>query len=173
MERIKVTFDLKICRLEGSHWNRENKTELAKQLYKDQGIYRHSIENRLYIIFNESKSSSVEFFEENQTVMIHDIIQMLIQPENYWFKITVENKPILVCIILIQRNRYASIGDTHVHPLGQGLRELSKADFEDGFLSTLNWVSSNLIQPHTNRYEHGLDGFILLPKNLVTHLESD
>jgi hypothetical protein len=169
LEQIRVPFDLKMSKLEGRDWPIFDKKLLAGHLYERQGNFRKSYENRLFILFIDSPSSSTIFLQRNEIVMIREILEMLKSPEKFWFPLWVGNEPKKVwsCIILIQKNHYLEVNGIHQHDLGNGLREIDKAEFSTKFMQHLSLVSDGQIIPNNNTKEHGIDGYILLPKTLI------
>lgn len=170
MEQIRVPFDLKMSKLEGRDWPIFDKKLLAWYLYEKQGKFRESYnDNRLFILFLNSPTSSTVFLQRNEIVMIREILEMLKCPENHWFPLVVgnESKKIWACVILLQEGQYLPADGIHQHNLGDGLRERDKAEFSTKFVQHLSLVSDGKIVPNSNTKEHGIDGYILLPKSLM------
>jgi len=172
LEKIKVGFDLKFGKLQYDNWDRNNMQNLARELYEHQGEYRIDYSNRLFILFDESPSSSVPFLKRNEPIMLQKVIEMSKNPEKYWFNITVRGKKLLSCIILIPKTEY-KVFDQGQHRIRTGMSEPEKAEFAHQFLKHMNWVTDGIIIPHDNPKERGLDGFIFLSETLVKNLESD
>lgn len=172
MAQIKVGFDLKFGKLQYDSWNRNDVHILARELYERQGEYRIHYSNRLFILFDESPSSTIPFLKHNEVLMLRKVVEMSHNPEKFWFAITVEDKKVFSCVILIPKTEY-KVFDEGQYIIKQGLSDPEKADFAHQFLRHMNWVTDGIIIPHDNPKERGLDGFIFLPENLVKKLESD
>lgn len=139
---------------------------LAKQLLREQGSYRYSIENRLIILFDCSPTSSVAFLRRNEMVMINKLVEMKDDPPAYWTKIryyepvwNMTYEPYM-CIILIPQGEYYPVYEEWAHPLGEGLREKGKAEYAAGFMTYANWATEGMIEPEPNIRLHGIDGYI-------------
>ena len=157
---LKVSFDLKILRLWGDNWKRENDPLLAKQLLDKQGSYRTSIENRLYIIFDKSPNAKVRLLQLNEEKMKKKLYDVCSNPQKHWFYI--EYYRVWACIIWFKRGEYKqSIIDYNLeyHPLGNGLREREKSDFEHDFLIKAAVIINNLTV-NANKKEYGVNGWI-------------
>lgn len=157
---MKIPFDLKFCKLEAPKWNRTNLRALAQQLFEQQGNPRFSIENRIIIAFDKSTTSSTFFLRCNEGIMLIKVMDMIRNPEKYWYKIYVNGKEILACVILIKENEYIKMSEIYEHPIGDGLREERKAVFAHRFLKHISWLTEGRIEPYSNPKEHGIDGYI-------------
>ncbi|GAI85708.1 unnamed protein product, partial [marine sediment metagenome] len=73
-------FDLKITKLTGTKWQRENAAALLRQLIAEQGKPRYSIENRIIIAFDRSLNSSVEFFQTNRSILLEALLNIAYNP---------------------------------------------------------------------------------------------
>ncbi len=163
----KVPFDLKICKLEGIDWNRNNLKVLATQLYERQGKYRASFENRLFVCFDKSTTCSVAFQKLNEILILQKIIQVVENPLEYWFKITANSQEYLTCVILLSEGEYKQSPERNEHIIQLGLSEPDKAEFAHKILTHINWVTDGKIEPHPNTKLHGCDGFVYLPKEVI------
>jgi hypothetical protein len=137
--------------------------KLAEQLFANQGHKRFSIENRLYVVFDRSTTSSTRFLQLNEHLMTTAILKMLQHPERHWFPINYEGHQVLVCIIFIPQDQYKRLDERSEHPIGDGLREPDKAEFHKKFLKTVASLSGGTIIPNENENQHGIDAYIYLP----------
>jgi hypothetical protein len=167
MEKVKIPFDLKISKLQGPQWERENLRKLAEQLMQNQGEFRYSLENRLFILFDRSSTSSVDFLKRNEVIILREIMTMLQNPKEYWFNLKIGEQNIFTCVILIPETKYIKIFEQTEHSLGEGLREKEKAEFAHKILTHITWVSDGKIEPCENPKEHGIDGYIYLPADCL------
>ena len=164
---MMIPFDFKITKLEHSNWNRENLYILATQLIQQQGTARFHLDNRIIIAFDKSTTSSLAFIERNERIILEKLIQMLKEPEKYWYRILVGTEKLFVCVLLIKEGEYYKLSENYEHTIKDGLVEEDKAQFAHKFLQHAEWVSDGLIKPHSNPKEKGIDGWILLPTNLL------
>ena len=165
LEKQKIPFDLKISRLYGSHWDRNNLQRLATQLLNEQGNERISFENRITICFDKSRTSSVPFLEVNRILLWQKFIQLIFNPKDSWHWI-----PEYQCwhaVILIEKGEYHLIQENHAHNIGEGLREPEKAIFSTSFLSEVAVDSEGLLEVNPNDKAHGCDGWIWLPTKML------
>jgi hypothetical protein len=167
MVKVKVPFDLKIGKLQGLQWERKDFRKLAEQLMQNQGSYRYSLENRLFILFDKSTTSSTTFLKWNEVIILREIMKMLEKPENYWFTFNINGQKMLSCIILIPQEKYVTFCEESEPTIGKGMREDDKAKFAHQILTHINWVSNGQIEPYNNPKEHGIDGYIFLPEEIT------
>jgi hypothetical protein len=163
--RQKISFDLKISRLLGTHWDRSDLKHLATQLLDEQGNVRISFENRITIMFDGSTTSSVPFFELNRTILWRKFIQLIFNPEEYWHWIS--EHQCWHATILINKHEYCQINENHSQVVGEGLREPEKAVFATSFLAEVAKDSQGLLEINSNDKEHGIDGWIWLPTEML------
>jgi len=164
-DKIKVPFDLKITKLQHNHWHRKDVKQLAKELLKDQGKYRYSIENRLVIVFDGSVTSDVLFFKKYRSLLIYVLLQACYNPRKHWFFLP-EYKT-WQCIILIPPLRNNVSQEHHEHSIGPGVREHEKAEFENRLLQEVAKCSNGLLEVNPNSKQHGVDGWIWLPSAML------
>jgi hypothetical protein len=167
LERTKIPFDLKFGKLEGINWDRDKPIVLARQLYERQGLERYSVENRIFILFDKSTTSSVLFLRLNELVMMQRLIDAIRTPLWRWLKLRVGEQRVVCTPILIRQGEYRQIEETYQHPLGEGFREEDKASYATQFLIRVSRVSDGLLEVNTNTKEHGLDCWVKLPRRLV------
>lgn len=159
-------FDLKVTKLTGKKWDRNNLAHLAEQLFEKQGKPRASIENRIIICFDESPSSSIEFLKANEDLIILSLLDLADNPYKYisW----VERYKCWVGLILLEKNQYynSSQGIYYEHSIGKGLREPVKAKFEESILKKVARMRTN-IKPNPNTRAHGNDGQIRIDRTKI------
>ena len=160
---FQIPFDLKITKLEGENWERENIHGLAQQLYDDQGECRESIENRITIVFDRSTTSSVSYFKKHKPILLYRLITECYEAKNW---VWVTKHKVWHCVVMIPE-----IEDTEVeyseHIIGYGLREKEKADFEYELLNEVAECSNGIMTVNPNKKEHGVDGWIWLPNSIL------
>lgn len=152
---MEIPFDLKISKLTGHSWDRSDLERLAAQLLDRQGSFRRSIENRMVVIFDWSKTSSVKFLKANRKVLYDKILEAVLNPNWFWLPAF----ECWQCIILIGEDEYEPDEEYQEHSLGYGLRERGKAIFENKLLSEVAADSNGMLRVNPNRKEHGLDGW--------------
>lgn len=162
----KIPFDLKFSKLQGLQWNREDLKELAKQLYENQGGERYSIENRIFVLFDHSNTSSVKFLKLNEVMMARRILAVLENPTFNFFKVEIDGEEVITCIILIKQGKYRYINETHQHEIGEGLREPEKAEYATEFLEKVASADNRIIV-NKNTKQHGVDGWVMLPLEVI------
>ena len=154
-------FDLKITKLTGQQWDRNDLAHLAEQLLESQGKPRTSIENRIVICFDESVSSATSFLKNNEDLIILTLLEIVDNPYKYthWL----QEYKCWCTIALIKRGKYYdnTEGLYYEHPLGDGLREPGKAEFERYVLGKVARLRNNL-RLASNARAHGIDGYIKL-----------
>lgn len=159
-------FDLKITKLTGTKWQRENVAALLKQLIAEQGKPRYSIENRIIIAFDRSLDSSVAFLELNRNILLEVLLNMAYNPyvftywlngHNCWFGITLVS-------------HYHHGGGYYEHPIGSGMREPGKAKFESELVREAEVKSEGLIRANPNPKERGRDGDLYIDKDKIKKL---
>lgn len=156
---MKTPFDLKICKLTGEDWNRDDVSQLARQLLEKQGEYRYSIENRVIIIFDRSENSSVKFLKVHESLLVERLVEFFRNPLNYIHLF--DDIKCWQAIIMIHPSEYESQDAYYEHSLGEGLREPGKAEYENYLLKAVAEKVDNLIVNPNNK-EHGLDGWLVL-----------
>ncbi|GAH89634.1 unnamed protein product, partial [marine sediment metagenome] len=157
-------FDLKITKLTSQQWDRNNLAHLAEQLFEKQGKPRASIENRIYVCFDKAKSSATNFFRDNEDLIILSLLEIASNPYKYTYWLQKYN--CWCSINLIERRQYsASEGDYYEHPIGEGLREPDKAEFERRILQKVARMSN--IKPNPDARAHGNDGQIRIDKTKI------
>lgn len=163
MERYEP-FDLKIGKLTGTNWDRGNMTNLAKQLMAEQGEPRASIENRIVILFDRSTSSSIYFLQKNRALILQALSNIVWRPYafTHWIK------PKVWCsLILVGEGQYNQESKYYEHPIGIGLREPQKANFEFNLVQEMARISGGLLKCNPEQEEHGHDGDLLLDNDLI------
>jgi hypothetical protein len=169
-------FDLKCSKLEGEHWTRDDNEALAYELLNRQGRPRYSIENRLTVLFDRSITSHVDFFKINETVLINKILEMLDDPVPHWHRlrhidlVTNEVYTPLCCVIVIPPGEYLNWHVVSEHSIGQGLREIQKAEFANKLIKRLS-VLSDRIAAYPNVRAHGKDGYIRFTKEELKKID--
>lgn len=160
---FQIPFDLKITKLEGENWERQNIQQLAQQLYDYQGECRLSIENRITVVFDRSTTSSVAYFQKHKPILLYRLITECYEAQNW---VWVSEYKVWHCVLMIP-----NIEDTPVehsqHIIGYGLREEEKADFETQLLIEVAQCSNEIMTVNPNHKEHGVDGWIWLPNSLL------
>jgi len=161
-------FDLKITKLTGAKWQRENVAALLKQLIAEQGKPRYSVENRIIIAFDRSADSSVEFLQLNKGILLEVLLNVAYNPYaftyllnayHYWFSI-----PLVT-------NYHRSRG-YYEHPIGPGLREPEKAKFETELVREAALKSDGLIKFNPNPKEHGHDGDLRINRAKIKNADA-
>lgn len=158
-------FDLKITKLTGTEWHRDNAPALARQLITEQGKPRFSIENRMIIAFDQSRDSSVSFLRLNQSILVEALLSVAYKP--YHFTHWLEEYGCWVSIVLITKYRYQQ-GKYYEHPIGAGMRESEKAEFETRLLQEATVKSGGLIKYNPDTKQHGYDGDLYLDRQKLT-----
>ena len=150
------SFDLKITKLTGGRWDRENLHHLAQQLVENQGQPRASIENRIIICFN-SVSSDVNFLKDNQDLIILTLLELVENP--YKFGCWLTKYQCWSIVALLKQGTYydTTQGLYYEHPIGLGLREPGKAAFENWLIRRVARMT-NRLQPNPDIRTHGNDG---------------
>lgn len=160
---FQIPFDLKITKLEGKIWQRNNVQELAQQLYDFQGEPRSSVEHRITVVFDESITSSASYFKRHRSIILYRLIRECYEAKNW---VWVAKYNVWNCLIIIP-----PLNDTyherHQHNIGQGLREKEKAEFENKLLKEVARCSNGILKINPNEKEHGIDGWIWLPNKLL------
>ena len=164
MSEIFDSFDLKVTKLTGRRWDRNNLAHLAEQLLEGQGRPRASVENRVIICFDWSKSSDMAFLEANRDLIIHTLLEIADNP--YKFTYWLERYHCWCALALIRRGQYseAGQGQYYEHPIGDGLREPGKAQFETEVLTKVAGITKNVrLNPMLG--VHGNDGQIRIDRS--------
>jgi hypothetical protein len=159
MERFEK-FDLKICKLTGEHWDRQDLRHLATQLMEEQGNARHSIENRVILVFDKSPTSRVEFFELNRQLLIEALISIAHNPTEYTYWLP--KFECWIAIKLFQKDEYQlsdDLADYYQHPIDLGMRERLKAAFERKLVLDVSRLCDFKIRPNIyDPFVRGKDG---------------
>jgi hypothetical protein len=158
-------FDLKIGKLTGTAWNRDDMNNLSHQLIVYQGSHRSSIENRIIILFDKSQSSSLAFFQKNRSLIMIALYNIARNP--YAFTHWIDYPNTWCSLVLIEQGSYQLEQHYYEHPLGPGLREPDKAQFEFNILKEISRGSGGLIKYNPDPKVHGYDGDILLDANKI------
>jgi len=159
-------FDLKIAKLSGATWNRESPVALATQLYQKQGRFRASLENRIFILFDNSLTSSVEFLRAHRDILVKALLNVAHRP--YSFTCYLPIGDIWASILLLRESDYRRGGwGYYHHPIGDGMREMGKADFENILIRDVAALSGGLLRHNANKIEHGYDGDLLIDSSLI------
>ena len=149
-------FDLKITKLTGGIWDRTNPKHLLKQLLDEQGNPRHSIENRIIIAFDKSANSSMTFLRKNEAAIIKALLKVAFNP--YLYTYWLNEYECWGSIILIKEGEYHPSTEYYEHPIGLGMREPGKAEFERHIILEVAEKSGYRIRPNRNPKEIGVDG---------------
>lgn len=159
MERFEK-FDLKICKLTGNHWDRRDLKHLATQLMEEQGNARHSIENRIILVFDKSPTSCVEFFKLNRQLLIDALINIAHNPTKYIYWLP--KFECWVAIKLLQSSEYQlpnSLASYYEHPIDLGMQERLKAGFERQLILDVSRLCNFKIRPDIfDPFIRGKDG---------------
>lgn len=155
---MEIPFDLKICKLTGYNWNRGDLRQLAIQLLEKQGEYRKSVENRIVVIFDWSKTSSTKFLRANKQLLHDKLLEVVLNFDEHC--LWIDKFECWQCIILIRPDEYEPDETYYEHSIGSGLRERGKAIFEDELLREVAAESNGLLRVNPNHKEHGVDGWI-------------
>ncbi|GAH63220.1 unnamed protein product, partial [marine sediment metagenome] len=147
-------FDLKITKLTGIKWQRENVAALLRQLIGEQGRPRYSVENRIITAFDGSLNSSMDFLQLNRNILLEALLNIAYNP--YVFTYLLSEYHCWFGITLI--TNYHRIWGYYEHPIGSGMREPGKAKFEDELLREAATKSDGLIRFNPNPKERGHDG---------------
>lgn len=161
-KRFRIPFDLKLSKLTGRFWNRRNLKSLATQLLENQGEPRSSIENRITVLFDGSKDSSVDFFKRNEDIIIRKVVEA-ISDTRLWHKVFGTYQ----CVILIKPSEYKGGVVYREHPIGEGLREKDKAKYHSELVRRIAKLSNGLVEANPEEEEHGVDGWVWLPISLL------
>jgi len=153
-------FDLKITKLTGTKWQRENVAALLRQLIEEQGKPRYSVENRITIAFDRSLDSRVQFFQLNKGILLEVLLNIAHNP--YVFTYLLSDYHCWFSITLVRNYHRGS--KYHEHPIGSGLREPEKAQFENELVREAALKSDGLIKFNPNPKEHGHDGDIRIDR---------
>lgn len=148
MDRFEA-FDLKITKLSGKDWDRTNPQRLLKQLFEKQGNPRYSIENRIFIAFDNSPTSHVKFFKKNKKVIVKALLKVALDPYSYTYWLSHYN--CWASLVLIKEGEYEPYepqGKYHEHPIGLGMREREKAEFEHQVILEVSEKSGYRIRPN-------------------------
>lgn len=156
-------FDLKITKLTGMQWDRRNMGNLAKQFIQKQGRPRASIENRIIIVFDSSRSSSVPFLATNRRLLIKALSNVAWNPYSFTHSLGT----IWCSIVLIKQGEYRDTGNYYEHPIGLGLREKDKAAFEYELLKEVSQISGGLIRYNPDYKQHGYDGDLYIDRDKI------
>lgn len=145
-------FDLKITKLTGTKWRRENVAALLRQLIEEQGKPRYSVENRIIIAFDRSIDSSVQFLRANKEILLEALLNIAYNP--YVFTYRLDRN--WLSAVLIRNYRHGQ--KYQHHSIGAGMREPEKAEFENELLQVAAQKSDGLIRYNPDTKEHGHDG---------------
>lgn len=161
-------FDLKITKLTGTDWQRDNVAALLRQLIKEQGKPRYSIENRIIMAFDRSLDSRVEFLRDNRNILLEMLLNIAYNPYAWtywlneyhsWFSITLVEK-------------YHRSGEYYEHSIGPGMREPRKAKFETELVREAALKSDGLIKFNPNGEEHGHDGDLRIDRAKIKNADA-
>jgi len=156
-------FDLKITKLTGIKWQRENVATLLRQLISEQGRPRYSVENRIISAFDRSLNSSLEFLQLNRNILLEALLNIAYNPYvftyllseyHYWFGITLITN-------------YHHIPEYYEHCIGSGMREPEKAKFENELIREVALKSDGRIKYNANPKERGHDGDLLIDRGKI------
>lgn len=161
-------FDLKITKLTGAKWQRENVATLLRQLIAEQGKPRYSVENRIIIAFDRSLASSTKFLQLNKGILLEVLLNIAYNP--YVFTYLISDYHCWFSIPLLT-NYHRSRG-YYEHPIGRGLREPEKAKFEAELVREAALKSDGLIKFNPNLKEHGHDGDLLIDKGKIKNADA-
>ena len=156
-------FDLKITKLTGTKWQRENVAALLKQLFDEQGAPRYSVENRITIAFDRSLTSSAEFLRLNKDKCLEVLLSIAHNP--YSFICWLQGYHCWGALALVGNYRRGS--KYYEHPLGYGLREPEKAEFENELIKEVEAKSGGIIKANPDPKKHGNDGSIRIDKEKI------
>lgn len=157
---IEIPIDLKLLKLQGASWPRDNLGELGRLLYDKQGIYRLSFTSRIYVIFDGSTTSSYEFFNHNRELILTNLEKLVTDPIRWG---CFENqRGIPFWIILFREKEYQQLDEFYEHNLGEGLREERKARFSTDISIELENRSKGKWRHNPNERQRGVDGFLTI-----------
>lgn len=164
-------FDLKLAKLTGNGWDRFNLRHLAEQLLDGQGNPRHSIENRIIVLFDRSPNSGVEFFKSNEAVIIKGLIEIAKNPCDfaYW----IHKYECWVALYLIASGKYIPNPDYYEHPIALGFREPEKAEFEKELIVKVSPLCNFAIRPNRQYKEIGKDGELKIDVEKLRHSQRE
>jgi hypothetical protein len=160
-------FDLKITKLTGNHWDRDDLRHLSCQLMEEQGNPRYSIENRIFLVFDRSPTSHVKFFEANRHLLLDALISISRNPYEctYWL----EEFQCWTAIKVFSPAEYQipnGLEKYQEHPIGLGLRETDKAEFEKALVLEVAPLCNFKIKPwKINPKAIGIDGELKIDSN--------
>lgn len=145
MDRFEV-FDLKVTKLTGKVWDRTNPRRLLEQLFEKQGNPRHSVENRIFIAFDNSPTSAIEFLKKNRGVIVKALLKVALDPYPYTFWLSHYN--CWASLVLVKEGEYEPQAEYYEHPIGLGMREREKAEFEHQVILEVSEKSGYRIRPN-------------------------
>lgn len=159
-------FDLKITKLTGTKWQRENVAALLKQLIEEQGKPRYSVENRIIIALDGSIDSGVQFLRLNRDILLEALLNIAYNPYLFTFQLGGNWFSIALVRNYHRGHKY------HHHPIGTGMREPQKADFEDKLVQVAAQKSDGLIRYNPNIKEHGCDGYLRIDRAKIKNADT-
>lgn len=159
MEKFEP-FDLKIGKLSGNRWDRQNHSRLLQQFLDEQGLPRYSIEPRIVIVFDKSKTSDMPFLVLNKKIIINALLKIAYNPYKYshWL----DKYGCWGSLFIIPEGQYEKGKDYYEHPLGIGIRETDRAQFSRQVLMEVCHQGGGRIKLNPNYKEHGKDGELMI-----------
>lgn len=161
-------FDLKITKLTGNNWDREDRKKLLVQLMNGQANPRHSIESRVTIAFDKSPNSSPEFVRLNKPIIVDALVEISRSPYEYSFWLA--SYRCWGSIYIFQFGEYQYLPDYYEHPIGGGLREPEKAEISKEIIEEAAIKSGFRIRPNRNFKEIGKDGELKIDLSKLVHI---
>lgn len=162
----ELHFDFKLSSLESPKWPRDDLEYLSEMLYDESGKYRKMIdnENRIIIIFDWNTNSSVAFYQLNQALIIEKFLDVIDHPYQHFIDI---GKYDAYCApVLIPKGHYKELPGRYHHRLGEGLREPSKAVYENHLVDLVK-IQRPFIRIPINRFEQGIDLYFKLDTDKI------